>query len=144
MCACIYNFLWILLSVCVSYYTRYDMIHDTIWYTINKNKKSIYNMIYVLTTTLVGIIVWEKIHLNIALIAIINWKKIKDLERKKERGLCGLVWRSTSIKKSLMTTSLLLSTMYYNVPFSLTVQELGSDLILVADIYSIFREEWQQ
>ena len=72
-------------------------------------------------------------------------KKIKDLERKKARGLCGLVWRPTSIKKSLMTTSLPLSTMYYNVPFSLTVvQELGSDLILVADIYSIFREEWQQ
>ena len=72
-------------------------------------------------------------------------KKIKDLERKKERGLCGLVWRPTSIKKSLMTTSLPLSTMYYNVPFSLTVvQELGSDLILVANFSCIFREEWQQ
>ena len=72
-------------------------------------------------------------------------KKIKDLEGKKERGLCGLVWRPTSIEKSLMTTSLLLSIMYYNVSFSLTVvQELGPDLILVANIYCIFREEWQQ
>ena len=72
-------------------------------------------------------------------------KKIKDLERKKERDLCGLAWRPTSIEKSLMTTSLLLSIMYYNVSFSLTVvQELGSDLILVADIYCIFREEWHQ
>ena len=64
--------------------------------------------------------------------------------RKKE-SLCDLVWRPTFIEKSLMITSLLLSTMYYNVPFSSTVvQELGLDLILVADFSCIFREEWQQ
>ena len=82
MCVCIYNFLWILLSVCVSYYTWYDMIHDTIWYTIQKNK--IHDTIHILTTMLVGIIVWEDTFEHSS-DTNNKLKKIKDLERKKER-----------------------------------------------------------